>query len=197
MATLSWARDVWAVHTTLTVRCWQSKSVNSWLDDNAHWRLRSVCCICETDGKINLNEIYFSINLLLINFFHYRLRLLYVSRARWSCLWRRTCGVKTAKRGRNSSLTVVLNILWYVCSTILFWKLLCLLNWIWWLLFIFIFKRPIIIGWGRDTRMILWPVWNLIRICGWRFDRQVDPIKIGFTGSPTLRPITYGRSIML
>ena len=31
---------------------------NSWLGDNAHWRLRSVCCTCKTDGKINLNEIY-------------------------------------------------------------------------------------------------------------------------------------------
>jgi len=60
-----------------------------------------------------------------------------VSRARWSCLWRCTCGVKTAKRGRNSSLITVLNISWYVRSTILFCELLCLLNWIWWLLFFF------------------------------------------------------------
>jgi len=56
----------------------------------------------------------------------------------------------------------------------------------------FIFKRPIIAGWGRDMRTILWLIRNLIRICGWRFDRLVDPIKIRFTGSPTLRPITYG-----
>jgi hypothetical protein len=33
-----------------------------------------------------------------------------------------------AKRGPNSSLTTVLNTLWYVCSTILFRKLLFLLN---------------------------------------------------------------------
>jgi len=118
-----------------------------------------------------------------------------VSRARWSCLWRRTCGVKIAKRGRNSSLITVLNILWYVCSTILFCKLLCLLNWIWWLLF-FIFRRPIIIGWRRDTGMIFWPIRNSIRICGWRLDRQVDPIKIRFTGSPTLRPTTCGRPVV-
>ena len=52
------------------------------------------------------------------------LRLLDVSRARWNCLWRRTWGVKTTKRGCNSSLTTVLNTLWYVCSTILFCKLL-------------------------------------------------------------------------
>jgi len=58
-----------------------------------------------------------------------------VSRARWSCLWRHTCGVKTVKRERNSSLITVLNVSWYVCSTILFCKLLCLLNWIWLLLF--------------------------------------------------------------
>jgi hypothetical protein len=31
----------------------------------------------------------------------------------------------------------VLNISWYVCSTTLFCKLLCLLNWIWWLLFFY------------------------------------------------------------
>jgi len=118
-----------------------------------------------------------------------------VRRARWSCLWRRTCGVKTAKRGGNSSLITVLNISWYVCSTILFCKLLCLLNWIWWVLF-FIFRRPIIIGWGRDTGTIFWPIWNSIQICGWRLDRQVDPIKIRFTGSPTLRPTTCGRPVV-
>jgi len=56
----------------------------------------------------------------------------------------------------------------------------------------FIFRRPIIIGWGRDTGMIFWPIRNPIRICGWRLDRQVDPIKIRFTGSPTLRPTTCG-----
>jgi len=62
--------------------------------------------------------------------------------------------------------------------------------------FIFIFRRRIIIGWGRDTGTILWPIRNSIRICGWRLARQVDPIKIGFTGSPTLRPTTCGRPIV-
>jgi len=60
----------------------------------------------------------------------------------------------------------------------------------------FIFRRPIIIGWGRDMGMIFWPIRNSIRICGWRLDRQVDPIKIGFTGSPTLRPTTCGRPVV-
>jgi hypothetical protein len=60
----------------------------------------------------------------------------------------------------------------------------------------FIFRRPIIIGWGRDMGTIFWPIWNSIRICGWRLDRQVDPIKIGFTGSPTLRPTTCGRPVV-
>ena len=32
--------------------------------------------------------------------------------------------------------------------------------------FIFIFRRPIIISWGRDTGTILWPIWNSIRIYG-------------------------------
>jgi len=81
------------------------------------------------------------------------------------------------------------------CSTILFCKLLCVLNWIWWLLF-FIFRRPIIIGWTRDTGTIFWPIWNSIRICGWRLDQQVDPIKIGFTGSPTLQPTTCSRPVV-
>jgi len=51
----------------------------------------------------------------------------------------------------------------------------------------FIFRRPIIADWGRDMGTILWPIWNSIWICGWRLDRLVDSIKIGFTGSPTLR----------
>jgi len=54
----------------------------------------------------------------------------------------------------------------------------------------FIFRRPIIAGWGRDMGTILWPIQNSIRICGWRLDRLVDPIKIEFTGSPILRPRT-------
>ena len=56
----------------------------------------------------------------------------------------------------------------------------------------FIFRRPIIADWGRDMGTILWP----IRICGWRLDRPVDPIKIGFTGSPTLWPRTCGRPVV-
>jgi len=60
----------------------------------------------------------------------------------------------------------------------------------------FIFKRYIIAGWGRDMGTILWPFWNSIRIYGWRLDRLVDPIKIGFTGSPTLRPRTCGRPVV-
>jgi len=59
-----------------------------------------------------------------------------------------------------------------------------------------IFRRPIIIGWGRDTGTIFWPIQNSIWICGWRLDSQVDLIKIGFTGSPTIRPITCGRPVM-
>ena len=56
----------------------------------------------------------------------------------------------------------------------------------------FIFRRPIIASWGRDMGTILWP----IRIYGWRLDRLVDPIKISFTGSPTLRPRTCGRPVV-
>jgi len=60
----------------------------------------------------------------------------------------------------------------------------------------FIFRRPIIADWGRDMGAILWPIWNSIRICGWRLDRLVDPKKIGFTGSPTLRPRTCGQPVV-
>jgi len=35
-----------------------------------------------------------------------------------------------------------------------------------------------------------------IRICGWRSDRSMDSIKIGCTGSPTLRPRTCGRPVV-
>ena len=62
--------------------------------------------------------------------------------------------------------------------------------------FFFIFRRPIIAGWGRDMGTILWRIRNSIWICGWRLDRLVDPIKIGFTGSPTLRPRTCGRPVV-
>jgi hypothetical protein len=60
----------------------------------------------------------------------------------------------------------------------------------------FIFRRPIIIGWGRDTGTIFWPIQNSIRICGWRLDHQMDPIKIRFTGSLTLRPTTCSRPVV-
>ena len=43
---------------------------------------------------------------------------------------------------------------------------------------------------------ILRPIRILVRICGWRKDRLVDPIKIGCTGSPTLRPRTCGRPVV-
>jgi len=44
--------------------------------------------------------------------------------------------------------------------------------------------------------MIFWPIQNSIRICGWRLARQVDPIKIRFTGSPTLRLTTCGLPVV-
>jgi hypothetical protein len=60
----------------------------------------------------------------------------------------------------------------------------------------FIFRRPIIAGWGRDMGTILRPIRISIRISGWRLDHPVDPIKIGCTGSPTLRPRTCGRLVL-
>jgi len=60
----------------------------------------------------------------------------------------------------------------------------------------FILRRPIIAGWGREIRTILWPIQISIRICGWRSDRPVDPITIGCTGSLTLQPRTCGRPVV-
>jgi len=110
------------------------------------------------------------------------------------------CGVKTAKRGCSSSWTTVLSTLWYVRSFILFCKLL--FSWIAsWIAFddFFtdgIFRRPIIAGWGRDMGTIRRPIQISIQICGWRWDRLVDSIKIGFAGSPTLRLKTCVRLVV-
>jgi len=110
------------------------------------------------------------------------------------------CGVKTAKRGCSSSWTTMLSTLWYVCSFILFCKLL--FSWIAsWIAFddFFtdrIFRRPIIAGWGRDMGTIRRPIQISIQICGWRRDRLVDPIKIGSMGSPTLRLKTCVRLVV-
>jgi len=69
------------------------------------------------------------------------------------------------------------------------------LNWIWWFFFK-IFRRPIIAGWGRDIGTILQSIRISIRIYGWRWGCLVDPIKIGSTGFPTLRPKTCGRPVV-
>jgi hypothetical protein len=48
----------------------------------------------------------------------------------------------------------------------------------------------------RDIGTILRPIQISIQICGWRWDRLVDPKKIGSTGSPILRPKTCGRLVV-
>jgi hypothetical protein len=40
------------------------------------------------------------------------------------------------------------------------------------------------------------PIQISIQICGWRWDHLVDPIKIGSTGSPTLRLKTCVRLVV-
>jgi hypothetical protein len=52
------ARDVRAVHATLTVWCRELEPANSRFDYHAHLWLRSVHCTCEAVGKINFNDIY-------------------------------------------------------------------------------------------------------------------------------------------
>jgi hypothetical protein len=59
-----------------------------------------------------------------------------------------------------------------------------------------IFRRHIIVGWGRDTGTILRLTWVSFRICRWRQDRLVDPIEIECKDSPTLRQRTYGLPIV-
>jgi len=54
------------------------------------------------------------------------------------------------------------------------------------MIFFLIFRRHIIVGWGRDMRTILRPTRISIQIYGWRHDRLVDPIEIECTDSPTL-----------
>jgi len=119
-----------------------------------------------------------------------------VSRARWSYLWRRSCGVKTARRGRNSSLITVLSISWYVCSTILFCKLLCLLYWIWWLLFYFYFQETynnrLRERYGDD--ILTHPEFN--PDLWMEVDSSGGLDKNRVTGSPTLRPTTCGRPVV-
>jgi len=110
------------------------------------------------------------------------------------------CGVKTAKRGCGSSWTTVLSTSWYVCSFILFCKLLFswIASWIEFDDFFIdgIFRRPIIAGWGRDMGTIHRPIQISIQIYGWRQDRLVDSIKTGSTGSPTLRLTTCVRLVV-
>jgi hypothetical protein len=43
---------------------------------------------------------------------------------------------------------------------------------------------------------ILRPIQISIQICGWRWDRLVDPKKIRSMGSPTLRPKTCSRPVV-
>ena len=59
-----------------------------------------------------------------------------------------------------------------------------------------IFKRHIIVSWGRDTGMILRPTRISIRICRWMQDCSMDPIEIGCTNSPTPRPRTCEWPVM-
>jgi hypothetical protein len=110
-------------------------------------------------------------------FFSYRLRLLDVSRAQWSFLWRRMCEVKTAKMECNSSSATALYSSWYVRSTNFFCKLL--FSWIEFYDFFFNFKETYNSRLRERYGDVLRPTRISIRICGWRQDRLVNPIEIG------------------
>jgi len=64
------------------------------------------------------------------------------------------------------------------------------------IILVFISRRHIIVGWGRDTGTILRPTRILIWIYRWRQDRPMDPIEIGCTNSPTLRLRICGQPVM-
>jgi len=53
--------------------------------------------------------------------------------------------------------------------------------------YFFFFRLYILLDCMKDTNTILWPIWNWMRIYGWRLDCPVDPIEIGFMISQTLQ----------
>ena len=123
---------------------------------------------------INLFVLFINI-FNLQHFFSYRLRLLDVSGAQWSCLWRCACRVKTAKgsatvhrQPRSTHRGMFVQPFYFVSYYFLELNMM---------IYFLIFKRHIIVSWGRDTGMILRPTWILIWIYGWRQDRLVDSIK--------------------
>jgi len=124
-------------HTTVTVWCGQIH--NSIIKHTGN----SVSFILHAKRMVRfilMTSIFYL--LLFINIFNwqyflsYRLRLLDVSQAQWSFLWKCICGVITAKKWCNSSSTIKLNTLWYVgFEPFFFLKLL--FSWIWWFHFLF------------------------------------------------------------
>jgi hypothetical protein len=105
------------------------------------------------------------------------------------------CGVKTIKRGCNSSWTTVFNTSWYVHSIILFCKLL--FSWIEY--DDVFFKKFHETYYSRlreryeddpSTHLNFNPdLWIEVELFG-------GPIKIKSTGSPTLRPKTCGQLLV-
>jgi hypothetical protein len=107
-------------------------------------------------------------------FFSYKLRLLDVSRAQWSFLWRRTCEVKTVKMECNISSTIALNTSWYVRLTSFFFKLL--FSWIEFDDFFFNFKKIYNSHLRERYEDVLRPTQISIQICRWRQDYLMDRI---------------------
>ena len=146
----------------LTVRCWQLELTNSWCADNTHWQLCSICCTCKMNGKINFEWNVSLNNLLLLNYYFFLHATSLGCKSNPMELFVETC-VRSQDRQKRVQQFVDNHTQHFgsVRSTILFCKLLFLLNSIWW--FLFYFKRLIIAGWRRDMGMILRPIW----IYGW------------------------------
>jgi hypothetical protein len=72
----------------------------------------------------------------------------------------------------------------YFFKTLFFW------------IFANFFRIHITSSWRRDMVTIFWPIWISIRICGWRQDCPMDPIKIRCMICLTLQFSSYGWPII-
>jgi hypothetical protein len=165
------ARDVWAVHMTLTVHFRKPEPANSWFGYYAYWLILSVRFECEADGKINFNHIYLKLIFCCLQIYLI-CNIFLTSYGSWT--WAKSNGAfygDACAEWRSLKRGVI--VCWQSCSTLcgMFVQpfsfvsyYLLELN----LMILFlIFGRHITADWRRDTSTILQPTRILIRICGW------------------------------
>jgi hypothetical protein len=181
------ARDVQKFHTTLIVQCGEPELANSWFGYHTHRQIRSVRFVCEANGK----NIYLLINLLLfINIFNWQHFFSGYSSWTWDKSNDAFCRdthaeCRPSKRGATVRQLPRLTLCGMFVQPFSFVSYYFLkLNL---MILVFIFRRHITIGWGRDMQMILRPTWISILIYEWRQDRLLDPIEIECIDSLTLQ----------